>query len=160
MLENQSHITDLVSPVWPIRQVDSAGGNLGGEPEEIQSSGPAGLNSPTEFTRQSPRNLVNIRTQLLIEELAEARVVVNAADDPANLAPLLHSVERRIHSGAASEVQEVARRKRPPSSHSSNSVFSLVFNCLAHIKPTHSARKNTTLFLQMQAMIRMERRIT
>src|ERR1035437_4646111 len=160
MLENQSHITDLVSPVRPIRQVDSAGGNLGGEPEEIQSGGPAGLNSPTEFTRQSPRNLVNIRAQVLIEELAEARVVVDAADDPANLAPLLQPVECRIHSGAASEVQEVARRKCPPSSNPSHSVFGLSFNRLAHISPTTSARKTIMFFLQMQAMIRMERRIT
>lgn len=70
MPKNQSQITDLVSLVWPIRQVNGAGGNLGRETEKIQSGGPAGLNSPAEFTRQGPRNLVNFGTQVLIEELA------------------------------------------------------------------------------------------
>ena len=45
---------------------------------------------------------------MLIEEFAEARIVVDAANDPTNLAALLQPVERGINSGAASEVQKVA----------------------------------------------------
>ena len=97
---------------------------------------------------------------MLIEELAELRIVVNAANDPANLASLLQPVERRIDSGAASEVQKVARRKCPPSSGSSNPIFCLILNCLAHIYLIHSARKNSTYSLQMQEMTRMERRMS
>ena len=70
---------------------------------------------------------------MLIEEFAEARIVVDAANDPANLTALFHPVKRGIDSGAASEVQKVAWRECPPSSGSSNSVFSLIFNRLAHI---------------------------
>jgi hypothetical protein len=51
------------------------------------------LDAPTELPRQGPRNLVNIGTQVLIEELAEARVVIDAANDPANLAPLFQPVK-------------------------------------------------------------------
>jgi hypothetical protein len=105
---------------------------LSGKPQEIQSGGPARLDSPTELPRQSPRNLINIRTQVLIEKLAEARVVIDAANDAANFAAFLQPVERGIDSGAASEVQKVAWRECPPSSGSSNSVFSLIFNRLAH----------------------------
>jgi hypothetical protein len=127
---------------------------LSGKPQEIQSGGSAGLDSPTELPCQSPCNLVNIGTQVLIEEFAEARIVVDAANDPANLTALFQPVERGIDSGAASEVQKVAWRECPPSYGSSNSVFSLIFNRLARIESTQSARKNITLFLQMQAMIR------
>jgi hypothetical protein len=81
---------------------------LSGKPQKIQSRGSAGLDSPTELPRQSPRNLVNIRTQVLIEEFAEARIVVDAANDLANLAAFFQPVERGINSGAASEVQKVA----------------------------------------------------
>jgi hypothetical protein len=127
---------------------------LSGKPQEIQSGSSARLDSPTELSRQSPRNLVNIRAHVLIEDFAETRIIVDAANDPANLAALLQPVERGIDSGAASEVQKVAWRKCPPSPGPSNSIFSLIFNRLAHIESTQSARKNTTIFLQMQAMIR------
>ena len=45
---------------------------------------------------------------MLIEEFAEARIVVDAANDLANLAAFFQPVERGINSGAASEVQKVA----------------------------------------------------
>jgi hypothetical protein len=77
---------------------------------------------------------------VLIKKLAEARVVIDAANDPANLAAFLQPVERGIDSGAASEVQKVAWRECPPSSGSSNSVFSLIFNRLVHKEHTQSAR--------------------
>lgn len=50
------------------------------------------------------------QAQLLIEELADVWVVIDASDDPANLAPLLRPVERRIDAEATSEVRKVARR--------------------------------------------------
>jgi hypothetical protein len=106
---------------------------LRGKSQEIQSGSPARLDSPAELPRQSPRNLVNIGTQVLIEEFAETRIVVDAVNDPANLTALLHPVERGIDSGAASEVQKVAWRECPPYSGSPDPVFSLIFNRLAHI---------------------------
>jgi hypothetical protein len=109
------------------------------------------LDTPTELPRQGPRNLVNIRAKVLIEEPAEARVVVDAANNPANLAPLFHPVKRGIDSGAASKVQEVTWRERPPSTRSTDSICDRIFNRLTHIESSLSARKNTIYFLQMQA---------
>jgi len=51
------------------------------------------LDAPTELPRQGPRNLVNIRAEVLIEQLAGARPVVDAANDPANLIPLFQPVQ-------------------------------------------------------------------
>jgi hypothetical protein len=44
----------------------------------------------------------------LIEEFAETGIVIDAANDAANLSTLLKPVEFRIDSRAASEVQEVS----------------------------------------------------
>jgi hypothetical protein len=51
------------------------------------------LDAPTKLPRQGPRNLINIRAKLLIEELAETRVVIDTANDPANLTPLFQPVK-------------------------------------------------------------------
>jgi hypothetical protein len=46
------------------------------------------LEAAREDPRQSQRNLVNIRAQVVIEEFAAAeRIVIDAENDPANLAP-------------------------------------------------------------------------
>jgi hypothetical protein len=63
-----------------------------------------GLNAPAELPCQSSRNLVNVRAEALIEEFAEAGIVVDAANDAANLPALFQPVEARIDSRPASEV--------------------------------------------------------
>jgi hypothetical protein len=108
------------------------------------------LDAPSELTRQCPRNLVNIRAKVLIEELAEARVIVNATNDPANLTPSFQPVKCGIDSRTASEVQEVAWRERPSSTCPTDSICDRIFNRLAHIESPLSARRNTIYFLQKQ----------
>jgi len=90
---------------------------------------------------------------VLIEEFAEARIVVDAANDPANLTALFQPVERE------STVERPPRSRKscgenahpPPAP---RILYLALFSIrLAHIESAQSARKNTPLFLQMQAMI-------
>jgi site-specific recombinase XerD len=64
----------------------------------------------------------------------------DAANDPANLATLFQPVKRGIDGRAASEVQEVTWRERPPSTCPTDSIGNRIFNRLAHIESPLSAR--------------------
>jgi hypothetical protein len=61
-------------------------------------------------------------------------------------------MKRGINGGTASEVEKVARRECPATPRSSNPVYCLIFYSLRHTSTAMSARKNTTIFLQMQAL--------
>ena len=108
MLECQRRIADLVDPVWAVGEIDGTGRHLSRKSDEVECGGTAGLNAPTELPRQSPRNLIDVRAQALIEELAETWVVIDAANDAANLSALFQPVESRVNSRTASEVKEVS----------------------------------------------------
>jgi hypothetical protein len=66
------------------------------------------LNAPTELPCQCSRNLVDVRAKALIEEFAKARIVIDTANDAANLSTLFKPVEARIDSGATTEVKKVS----------------------------------------------------
>jgi hypothetical protein len=65
-------------------------------------------------------------------------------------------MERGIDGGTTSEVEKVTWRERPATPCSSNPVYRLIFYSLRHKSTAIPARKNTTLFLQMQALDRDE----
>jgi hypothetical protein len=73
------------------------------------------LNAPAELSSQGSGNLIEVGAELLAQQLAEARVIVDPPDDPADAAFPLQTVQGGINGRPMAKVQEVAWRECPSS---------------------------------------------
>jgi hypothetical protein len=92
VLEFDRRLSDRVAPVGAIRQIDKLGGDLRRNPQDVLRSSATGLNPPSELSGESLGNLVQVRAKLPTEEFARSWIVVYAADNAANHAPLMEAM--------------------------------------------------------------------
>ena len=127
VFESQGGVTDFEAFVGSIGQIDGACWNLSREPQQIQCCCATRLDSPAKLTRQSAGNLVDVRAQLLLQEFAVSRVVIDSADNPSHLTFGGEAMQSGIDRGSLAKVQKIARRERPTTPCASNAIKYPIF---------------------------------
>lgn len=95
---------------------------------------------------------MDVRPKLLVEQLAESWVFVNAANDAANGFRVAQSDDGQINGIAASQAEKVLWRKLAAPPVAMNYRKCHVFNALRHVGLGVLVGKSTLFFLQEQAL--------
>src|ERR1039457_663382 len=101
VFEDHGCVADPVGAVRAIRQIHGAGGNLGGQAQQVLRDRSIWLDSPAKLPRQRMSHLIDVWTQLLAEELAGPRIIVDSADNPTDLTLFVPTGAARSRSSDA-----------------------------------------------------------